>query len=349
MQTHANMHKRSENIEEPCLGAKGSQTEAFLKWVKGSDYMPFIISGEHHDDIFIRIPKDEKFVFIYYDRAYKSSMSEMPKELEYEAIFYRETEKLYHTGLAVKDWFPELISDGANKMAENVQEAVRRRVEDVMNYSSVAASGYMVLPTEQQEQLERFCEQRMNSYARSLFLNGETSETYAFTSTYCFAGWRENDMLTYIASPEYFAELQFKEYYAKKKDDLRLEYAQYEAVKEELGKIEGMMDSQLHRLKDIMKAANNSEAKKLVVTICKEGTNLSFKIEANELRRDPSSFYGTWNIEAKDRRFFEETYGKHAHFRPEDIIDISYCGKSIYSAEPYIPAPVEEQGITMKQ
>lgn len=321
---------------------------AFLKWLKGTDHKPFIIPSEHHDDVFVRIPKGEQFVFVYHDRTYKSSMSEMPKELEYEGIFYRGTEKLYHTGLAVKDWFPELISDGANKMAEDVQEAVRRRIEEVMGYSKATESGYIVLPNIQQEQLERFCDQRMHSYARSLFLNGEISNTYPFTSTYCFAGWRENDMLTYIASPEYFTEYQFKEYWAKKKDDIYLEYAQYEAVKDELGRIEDMEDSPLHRLRDIMKAANASEAKKLVVTVHKEGTSLSFKIEANELRRDPSSYYGTWNIEAKDRRVFEETYGKRAHFKPEDIIDISYCGKSIYSAEPYIPAPSEEQGLTLK-
>lgn len=322
---------------------------AFLMWLKSIDYKPFVITGEYHDDVFVRIPKGEQFVFVYHDRTYKNSMSEMPKELEYEGIFFRGTEKLYNVGLNVRDNFPELVSDGANKMAEDLQAAVRKRVEEVMGYSKATEPGTVFLSRNLQKQMDEYNTQHLYSDARRLFLNGETSETYQFRSSYQFVGWRENDMLTYIASPDYFVEYQFKDFWTNKKDDIYLEYAQYEAVKDELERLEDLEDSPLHRTRDVMKVANATDAKKLVVTVNKEGIPLTFKIEANELRRDPSSYYGTWNIEAKDRRLFEETYGRHAHFTPEEITDISYCGKSIYSAEPYIPTPAEEQGMTMYQ
>ena len=97
-----------------------------------------------------------------------------------------------------------------------------------------------------------------------------------------------------------------------------------------------------------MSAVKNTDAKSLVVTANKEGKELTFKIDAAALRRDPSSYYSDWDIPAKDRREFERTFGARNHLYPEDIVDISYCGKSIYSAEPYEePVETEDIGQTM--
>lgn len=40
-------------------------------------------------------------------------------------------------------------------------------------------------------------------------------------------------------------------------------------------------------------------------------------------------------------------FGRHENYYPEEITDISYCGKSVYSAEPYEAEQTENESITM--
>ena len=147
-----------------------------------------------------------------------------------------------------------------------------------------------------------------------------------------------------MRNPSAFIDNEAKEYFSTRQERILLALNKNEALKSELQGIEELQDTSLHRLRDIMTAVKNTDAKSLVVTANKEGKELTFKIDAAALRRDPSSYYSDWDIPAKDRRAFENTFGARNHLYPEDIVEISYCGKSIYTAEPY-EEPVETESM----
>lgn len=324
--------------------------DAFEKWLKGNDRRPFTIPRSDDDsDVYIRIPKDEQFEYIYHQYTYGGNPFMRSASFEFAGIYNRKDGMVYDCRYDLRRHFPMFAHpDNTSVMATKVQNKVRERIEQIVSHNQATQNGFSLLTGDNQQVFDDYLERSLERDVREEFLSGTTSDSISFESSYNFEGWRDNDLLVYIAAPEYFCELQFKEYWAEHEDDIKWEVARFEAIRDELVKLEELEDSPLHRIKDIMKTANDTDAKKLVVTVNKDGATLSFKIEANELRRDPTSYYGTWNIEAKDRRLFEERFGRHANFYPEEIVDISYCGKSIYSAEPYIPAPSEEQGLTLK-
>jgi hypothetical protein len=86
---------------------------------------------------------------------------------------------------------------------------------------------------------------------------------------------------------------------------------------------------QAHRVRAIMRAMNTTAAKTVRVTIRKNGAELSFKTEADDLRRDCGRSYSTWRIAAADRREFERLFGDYG---PEDILRIEYGRAALFEA-----------------
>ena len=119
--------------------------------------------------------------------------------------------------------------------------------------------------------------------------------------------------------------------------------------KSALQAIEADEDGQLQRIKRIMDAIEKSGAQAVKVTINKNGEEFTFKTSALELKRDPVSYYSTYNIAAEDRKIFEKKFGRCANYKPEEIVGITYRGKSIYSAEPYAPEQSETTGMEIRQ
>ena len=323
-------------------------TEKFKEWLNGVDIAPFTIENDSGASIYVKVQKDNNFVYIYHQQNYGGNTIERGRKVEYEGLYSKSHDRIYDTGYALSKEFPELINEeNSMRMMETMQLAVREKVEkkvgnDKSNFNDIKLS---------QESLKRLAQYKkrdMENDVRRTFLQGTESNDVAFRCDYTYGYWSENDLLSYITDSQRFIDVQAQDYFDKYKEYILCDLHELDMLKKELQNLENQEDGVLHRIKNIMKAASDSNAKKLMVTVNKDGESFTFKTSAEELRRDPSSYYSTWYMDVKDRRAFEVKFGRNAHYIPEEITDITYCGKSIYSAEPYVVEQTTEEGMGMK-
>lgn len=103
--------------------------------------------------------------------------------------------------------------------------------------------------------------------------------------------------------------------------------AEYQTLIQDVG-------SPIHQMKAITEAIDICGAKMVSVTIQKAGEELTFKMDAGQLKGYRTT-YNTTHISAAGRRAFEQMFGRHASFSAEDVTKITYGRNTIYeTAEP---------------
>lgn len=322
--------------------------EELRAWLEDESYRPLIDdSPKHGTQVFIKVPKDEEFIYLYRQYCYDKEDALRRREKFEDSGIYSKTEgKLYFTHGYFEDIDPEIeVKTYTNQMKDDITKGVCAKVEAWVN-NDVANLDVARLLGNDSKELEYYRNYDVINHSRRCYLEGKTPEDITYQCGYSFDEWkRDTELLSYLRNPSAFIEKEAQEYFEKRQERILLTLNKNELLRTELRGIEELKDTSLRRLRDVMEAAKSTDAKTLSITAHKEGKTLTFKIEANALRRDPSTYYSDWDIPAKDRREFERTFGERNHLYPEDIVDISYCGKSIYSAEPY-EEPVETENMT---
>ena len=322
--------------------------EELRVWLEDESYRPLIDdSPRHGTQVFIKVPKDEEFIYLYRQYCYdKEDVVRRREDFENAGIYSKIEGKIYFAHGYFEDIDPEIeVKTYTNQMKENITKGVCAKVEAWVN-NDVANLDVARLLGSDSKDLEYYRNYGVINDGRRFFLEGRTPEEITYQCGYSFDEWkRDTELLSYLRNPSAFIEKEAQEYFAKHQERILLALNKNEVLKAELQGIENLKDTSLRRLRDVMTAARSTDAKTLSVTAHKEGQTLTFKMEANELRRDPSTYYSDWAMPAKDRREFERTFGARNHLYPEDIVDISYCGKSIYSTELY-EEPVETEEIS---
>ena len=130
-------------------------------------------------------------------------------------------------------------------------------------------------------------------------------------------------------------------------DDIVFDLLSNELLKEYLRDFEEAEDSPLLRQKAIIDAVNKSGAQTLSVTVQRDDIALTFKYPARYFKMTSMQSYSAWDIPSKERHDFYEAFNNSHGFSPEEITDISFRGKSIYSADPYIPIDSESEGFNI--
>lgn len=325
--------------------------EELRVWLEDESYRPLIDdSPRHGTQVFIKVPKDEEFIYLYRQYCYdKEDVVRRREDFEDSGIYSKIEGKIYFAHGYFEDIDPEIeVKTYTKQMKENITKGVCAKVEAWVN-NDVANLDVARLLGSDSKDLEYYRNYGVINDGRRFFLEGRTPEEITYQCGYSFDEWkRDTELLSYLRNPSAFIEKEAQEYFAKHQERILLALNKNEVLKAELQGIENLKDTSLRRLRDVMTAARSTDAKTLSVTAHKEGKTLTFKIDANALRRDPGTYYSDWDMPAKDRHEFERTFGERNQLYPEDIVDISYFGKSIYSAEPYEePVETEEMQQTM--
>ena len=322
--------------------------EELRAWLRDESFRPLIDNtARHGTQVFIKVPKDEEFIYLYRQYCYdKEDVVRRREHFEDSGIYSKLDGKIYFAHGYFEDIDPEIEAKVyTNQMKEDITQGVCAKVEAWVNNDVNNLEVAKLLGRDSQD-FEYYRNYGVINDGRRCFLEWKTPEDITYECGYSFDEWkRDTELLSYLRNPTAFIEKEAQDYFSKHQERILLELNKDELLRTELRGIEELKDTSLHRLRDIITAAKSTDAKTLSVTAHKEGKTLTFKIEANALRRDPSTYYMSWDIPAKDRREFERTFGERSCLYPEDIIDISYCGKSIYSAEPY-EEPVESEEIS---
>ena len=244
-------------------------------------------------------------------------------------------------------FFPDIeYSDGVTKMSETITSEVRAIVEARIA-ENPACLGITELSEEYQNRLLDFGENTLERAACKMFLEGESIEK-DFQCKYVHdRKMSDESLMRYIVDPEGYIRQTADSYMSEHKEDILLDMEENVRIRAEVEKLEAMGDSPLHRIRNIQTALKGIEAKTLKVTIEKDGREFTFKTEIGELRRFPFSGYSCWYMPVKDRVDYRKLYGDKS-YKPEEITEISYFGKPIYTASPLEPEESEAEGIALK-
>lgn len=312
-----------------------NESQSFLAFKKGNTFYSFL-----------KAPKTGGFYYLYKQRNYVEDFLRRNNDFEYSGIYYPAHGVIYDCRETTL--FPDLVHEASiDQMKKSVTEQVQRRVFEIIN-GDRANLHVTRLSEEKQIKFDSSIESEAEENAKRLFLQGvNNSEIPSYICLYQFTGWSENNLLQYIREPSPFIEREAEEYIEAHQEDILWDFLKNDRIRAAMKRMEACEDSPLHRLRNIMTAMKDLPVKTVKVTVNKEGIECSFKTEAEPLRRAPFKSYSTWNMLAADRRNFEAIYGRHADYKPEDIIHISYRGSTIYTAEPYEPECCENEEITI--
>ena len=331
-----------------------TREQEFAEWLKSENVQPFrtksVTYGSERTTVVIKAPYSEDFSYLYTQSDNNDNGLRRECALEYAGIYCKKDGKLYDVKWQLKDIFPKMTFENmAWEMVERLNENVCRKVEQRLANDKNNLS-VKVLSEPEEIDLEIFKNSNMDTEVLNLFIGGNTSDSIRYQCEYRVRDWQDEDVLRYIADPESFEEQQAEAYIAENQERILLEFMKNELIVAELQKLEQADDSPYHRMRNIQEAVNKSEAKTVFVTVNKEGHTLSFKMVADYLSRTPyGNKFSIYGLLPQDQATFERLFGYNAKIAPEEITDISYRGKSIYSAEPLEAQQSETEGLIISQ
>ena len=194
---------------------------------------------------------------------------------------------------------------------------------------------------------EEYQEVDADKTARRMFLSGQTSDEVEYTCGFTLDKASTKLVLDYLRTPHAVVEGLGNEYLSSCSDDIVFDLLSNELLKEYLRDYEEAEDSPLLRQKEIIDAVNKSGAQTLSVTVQRDDIALTFKYPARYFKMTSMQSYSAWDIPSKEHHDFYEAFNNSHCFMPEEITDISFRGKSIYSADPYIPIDSESEGFNI--
>ncbi len=320
--------------------------EKFREWLKGEGNQPFILQNGDYSYVYLKVPRTSKFDYLYRQQAYKTAGLARNSSLEYVGIYNKLNDTIYdyrnYYNLNIpKNVYRYSVSEMSQKLKESVVKEVESKIADNRENLSIS-----ILTADAQKKLEKFKEFYLEKEIRQKFLALETSKDIKYECQYSFDKWKDEDLLEYILNPEKFIELQANNFISVNQEQILLQFEESDLIKEGLQELEALDDGVLHRKRNIKWKMLENSAKTVNVTIERNGQKFTFKMEAEALRRDSCDSYSSWNIVSKDRAEFERLFGRHESFYPEEITEISYCGKLIYSEEP-LETPTATQGLKL--
>lgn len=310
--------------------------EEFEKWLHCDDYKPLTYQDRGTFITHLKVPRDEHFDYLYWQKNYRGTALERNNGFEYTGIYNKNDGLIYDAHNRFQKISPQIeFSKSISVMESELNEAVRTIIDSNINNDRNNLTVVRITDFEKEADLIHFKQHLAPKAARKLFLDGTSPEDIVFHCDYEYKGWTEDDLLDFIRSGEQFEISEATEYIASHQEEMLMQFLEHDLIKKKLQAIEDDPQNRLHRIKAIIDAVKSvPEAKTVTVRIDTPEATMSFKTSAAELRCDQTSTYSTYNIDASDRREFELLFGRGFSYSPDDIMRIDYGKKVLYEAEP---------------
>jgi len=285
--------------------------------------------------IFIRVAKGAGFDYLYCQRHYNAERFTRGDSFKYAGIYYSQDSLIYDGQYDLREVCDEDSTESrtVEALRERLKKAVRQRIEAAIGNDRNNLKVAEITDKRLLDSLDYFYKYTAKQNARSTYLDNMEVEESAFQCRYSPDNWTEESLLSYISDPDGYVEKEASAYMAENQENMLSDFLENDAILSEYRALLENKKNPVHRVKKIIAAVGASGAKTVNVTICKDGTEFSFKTEASDLRRDCDSYYHSWHIVAADRREFERIFGRNADYRPEHIIRIMYGKKVLYEAD----------------
>lgn len=312
----------------------------FKEWLDSGSLESFVFSngqGSWQEDRFIRVAKNEDIDLLFElpqlqfpDRANVSGKA------FYIGFYNRKIGKLYDCQYRFRHIYsdsdgvlPEWIEESL-LTKEAVEVAVSNAVNEIIDNDRTNLS-----ITEISDMEKRHLDEGMaRNQARRLFLELETNlDSIPFSCEYRLREpLTETEWILCYTDMSAFARQRAEKYIGKYQEDILKKFQFNDMVWKYYQEIEQNPDSLLHIAKKIRYAVEHASAKYVNVTICKKGIEGTFKTDAQGFRRLNVLYYDH-DMPAKDRQKFQDLFGRHAFYYPNEIVKITYGKKTLYENE----------------
>lgn len=311
--------------------------------------VPFYTLRDKNETLVVmKVPYDEDFDFIYCQRNYGTDPLSRNTAFIYSGIYNRLDNKLYDMQYPLRGVFPQMDSKMSfTELTDKIEADVRQYVADYVDIESDNLMDAGFKDPVSGARFEEYQEVDADKSARRMFLSGQTSDDVEYTCGFTLDKASTKLVLDYLRTPKAVVEGLGNEYMSSCSDDIVFDLLSNELLKEYLRDFEEAEDSPLLRQKAIIDAVNKSGAQTLSVTVQRDDIALTFKYPARYFKMTSMQSYSAWDIPSKERHDFYEAFNNSHGFSPEEITDISFRGKSIYSADPYIPIDSESEGFNI--
>ena len=312
------------------------------EWFRRDIIKPAVIQNGEKTDLYIRVPYDDDFDFIYYQDNYNGQQL-TPTKLSYAGIYNKMNGLIYDAQHPLRGKLPEI--DAGKSMIDlylDFDKDVCAYIEELVDSNIDELQMRPFTDVRNLQRLDDFKMHYASTTANEMFLNGELCEELSYQCDFSIERKDPVLILRYLRYPSASVENAATAYWLNNKDDILLELRKNDIIREKYREIEANHDNPLHKQRAVIEAVRDTGAKTVNVTVNKDGEEYSFKYSAERLCRYSSSDYGTYEMSAKDRQGFEELFGKYSCFRPEDITSISYRGKMLYDADTFLPDEAED-------
>ena len=314
-----------------CAAARGD----FLHWLESGTAPAAAWKGEEAGILLFKLEKAPSVNYLYRTSAAQDSGISWNSSLLFCGVYELQSRRLFLTqdaSDALMHGRAPLLAETGPSMLKAITGRINRRVE------AIIANDRRNLPVQELtgsravRDLEYYQEHGAQSEALRRLFDGRGPDGQ-FHSGYTLDELPEAAFMAWLKNPEGFIQAEAEAYIKTNQEKFLLQFLENDALLAEYQALAQDTGNPVHRMKAITDAVKSSGAKTVTVTVQKEEGELTFKAQASSLTGQWAS-YSTYDIPAADRRAFEQVFGSHADYGPEDITKITYGRNTIYEAPP---------------
>ena len=169
------------------------------------------------------------------------------------------------------------------------------------------------------------------------------NDKFKIKYNYSYYDSDKSNILNYLEKgQEYLYDIAIK-VIENEKEDIGRQLIDNDKTNELIKEIYKDKNDHIHKKKEIVDTLKNGEYVSVHLFINKDGIDFDFKYDASALEQCwDTTYLSTYNMQASDRKNFEELFGRNSDFYYEEIYKIEYRGKPIYIDNNFIKEEKEE-------
>lgn len=271
-------------------------------------------------------------VFLYSKNIYYDAMETLKARYEYQGFYNLITNKFYDLGYTLSGLMNLRSTLGCDKLKSQILNGIKEKIAEelTINHDKYFMDN-MNLDEELSNQLEYWEEYQARDSAKRDFFVDEIKSLIDFMNL----RFRNNEIkeinideiLNFIQGPETLLNYYKDEFLNKCISGLYVDFKRYVIYEKYISEIKKDKSNILHKQKYLKEAIKDK--KTVNVTILKNGHQFTFKTDSKDFFRLDNE-YSKYNIQAKDRRKYEELFECNDYLF-EEIVSIKYGKQEIYS------------------
>lgn len=271
-------------------------------------------------------------VFLYLKSICNDASRTLKAQYEYQGFYNLITNKFYDLGYKLSGLMNLRSTLGCHKLKSQILNGIKEKIAEelTINHDKYFTDN-MKLDEESSNQLKYWEEYQARDSAKRDFFVDEIRSLIDFMNL----RFRNNEIkeinideiLNFIQGPETLLNYYKDEFLNKCISGLYVDFKRYVIYEKYISEIKKDKSNILHKQKYLKEAIKDK--KTVNVTILKNGHQFTFKTDSKDFFRLDNE-YSKYNIQAKDRRKYEELF-ECSDYLFEEIVSIKYGKQEIYS------------------